>query len=86
MPLPRLSDEILENTFMDELVPWVRAKVECREPVGLMNMMEVAQSVENREVVQFETISRSIDKNNEKNKVHGLFINPKLANSSEGDG
>lgn len=36
VPLPHLSDEILENTFMNGLVPWVRAEVECWESVGLI--------------------------------------------------
>lgn len=36
VPLPHLSDEILENTFMNGLVPWVRAEIECWESVGLI--------------------------------------------------
>lgn len=54
-PLPHLSNEVLENTFMNGLVPWVKAEVECWEPVGLMNMMKVAQRVKNRELVWKET-------------------------------
>lgn len=44
-PLPHLSGEILENTFMDGLIPWVRAEVKCWDPVEIVKMMKVAQLV-----------------------------------------
>lgn len=33
--MPQLSDEVLEETFMNGLLPWIKAKVECWGPIGL---------------------------------------------------
>lgn len=41
-PLPHLSDEILENTFTNDLDAIFRTKLFCLEPIGLENMMRVA--------------------------------------------
>lgn len=35
---------------MNGLLPWIKADVECWEPMGLAHMMKLAQRVENREL------------------------------------
>lgn len=45
---------------MNGLTPWVRAEVECWEPIGLVNMMKVAKQVENRELVRVELSSGTV--------------------------
>lgn len=47
--LPHLTDEILENTFMNGLDPVIQSEVRCMKPVGLEDMMDKAQLVEDRE-------------------------------------
>ena len=39
VPLIDLSNKVMEETFMNRLFPWIRAKVEFSEPVGLPQMM-----------------------------------------------
>ena len=52
--LPYLPKEVLEETFINGLRPWIKAEVECWEPVGLAQMMKLTQQVENREVKRSE--------------------------------
>lgn len=49
-----MSDEVLENTFLNGLFPWVKVEVECWEPVGLAHMMRIAQLVENQELTRVD--------------------------------
>lgn len=39
---------------MNGLTPWIKAEVECWEPVGLAGMMKIAQLVENQELTRSE--------------------------------
>lgn len=41
-PLPHLSDEVLEGTFLNGLSPEIKTEVMCFEPVGLEAMMKAA--------------------------------------------
>lgn len=52
--LPQLSDQVLEESFMNGLFPRIKAEGECWEPVGLTSMMKIAQLVENRELTRNE--------------------------------
>lgn len=47
-PLPQLSEEVLEDTFTNELDPVIRAEIFCLEPNGLEEMMRMAQKIEAR--------------------------------------
>ena len=47
-PLPFLQKAVLEETFMNGLKPWIKAGMECWEPMGLAQMMKLAQKIENR--------------------------------------
>lgn len=53
-PLPHSPKEVLEETFMNGLSPWIKAKAECWEPDGFAQMMKLAQSAENREMTRRE--------------------------------
>lgn len=39
---------------MGGLLPWIKAEVESCEPIGLSQMMKLAQMVENREILRKE--------------------------------
>lgn len=54
-PLPQLSDEVLENTFMNGLPLWVRAEVECWASVGLVKKLKMTQLVEDQELIRSQT-------------------------------
>ena len=54
-PLPFLQKAVLEETFMNGLKLWINAEMECWEPVGLVQMMKLAQKIENREVIRCES-------------------------------
>ncbi|TYK00327.1 transposon Tf2-1 polyprotein isoform X1 [Cucumis melo var. makuwa] len=45
---------VLEETFMNELNPWLKSIVETLEPNGLAQMMKLALKIENRELVRKE--------------------------------
>ncbi|KAL0533794.1 hypothetical protein IC582_028065 [Cucumis melo] len=53
-PVNDLPERVIEDTFMNGLLPWVRSEVVFCRPKGLAEMMEVAQMVENREIVRTE--------------------------------
>ncbi|KAL4038207.1 hypothetical protein IC575_001815 [Cucumis melo] len=53
-PLSDVPDPVVEDTFMNGLFPWIRAEVILCRPKGLAEMMEVAQLVENREIIRNE--------------------------------
>ncbi|KAL0540117.1 hypothetical protein IC582_024347 [Cucumis melo] len=53
-PLSDVADSIVEDTFMNGLFPWIRAEVVFFRSKGLAEMMEVAQLVENRELIRNE--------------------------------
>ncbi|KAA0038942.1 transposon Tf2-1 polyprotein isoform X1 [Cucumis melo var. makuwa] len=53
-PLSDVPDPVVEDTFMNRLFPWIRAEVILCRPKGLAEMMEVAQQVENREIIRNE--------------------------------
>ncbi|TYK03419.1 transposon Tf2-1 polyprotein isoform X1 [Cucumis melo var. makuwa] len=46
-PLPFLQKVVIEETFMNGLKPWIKADLECWEPVGLAQMMNSSQKIEN---------------------------------------
>ncbi|KAA0035476.1 peroxidase 64 [Cucumis melo var. makuwa] len=48
------KEEVVEETFMNGLLPWIRAEVAFCRPKGLAEMMQVAQLVENREIIRNE--------------------------------
>lgn len=50
-PFSQLFDQVLEETFMNGLLPWIKAEVECWEPVRLTSMMKIAK---NRELTRNE--------------------------------
>ena len=35
--------------------PWIKAEMECLEPVGLAQIMKLAQKIENQEVIRGES-------------------------------
>lgn len=45
----------MDETLMNGLTPWIKAEVELWKPVGMAQMMRLAQRVENREIIQRET-------------------------------
>ncbi|KAL4037585.1 hypothetical protein IC575_001182 [Cucumis melo] len=53
-PVNELPEWVIEDTFMNGLLPWVRSEVVFCRPKGLAEMMEAAQMVENREIVRME--------------------------------
>lgn len=53
-PLSDLQEKVVEETFMGGLLPWIKAEVEFCEPVGLVQMMRIAQKVENRDIIRGE--------------------------------
>ncbi|KAL0536628.1 hypothetical protein IC582_025586 [Cucumis melo] len=53
-PLSDVQDSVIEDTFMNGLFPWIRAEVAFCRPKGLAKVMEVAQLVENRELIRNE--------------------------------
>lgn len=54
VPLPHLLKEVLKETCMNGLSPWIKIEVECWEPVGLAQMMKLAQHLENKELMRRE--------------------------------
>ncbi|KAA0038305.1 ty3-gypsy retrotransposon protein [Cucumis melo var. makuwa] len=53
-PLSDLEDQVVEETFMTGLFPWIRAEVIPCRPKGLAEMMLTAQLVENKEILRNE--------------------------------
>ncbi|KAL0556619.1 hypothetical protein IC582_005133 [Cucumis melo] len=53
-PLPDLQERVVEDTFMNGLLPWIRPEVAFCRSKGLAEMMEVAQLVENKEILRNE--------------------------------
>lgn len=53
-PLSDLPDRVIKETFMNGLFPWIKAEVEFCQPVGLAQMMRLAQVVENQEIIRNE--------------------------------
>ncbi|KAA0050168.1 transposon Tf2-1 polyprotein isoform X1 [Cucumis melo var. makuwa] len=53
-PVSDLPDRVIEETFMNGLLPWIKAEVEFCRPVGLAEMMLLAQLTKNREIIQNE--------------------------------
>lgn len=53
-PLPHLTNEVLKNTFMNGLKLVIKVEVLCFRPVGLEDMMEKAQLVEDKEIMREE--------------------------------
>ncbi|KAA0060214.1 Transposon Ty3-G Gag-Pol polyprotein [Cucumis melo var. makuwa] len=51
-PLSDLQERVVEDTFMNDLFPWIRAEVAFCRPKGLVKMMQIAQLVENREIIR----------------------------------
>lgn len=43
-------DAVIEETFMNGLLPWVKAEVECWQPIGLAKRIIIAKYVENHEL------------------------------------
>lgn len=42
MPIPEISESVLEGTFINDLDPELKAKVESRNPIGLEKGMREA--------------------------------------------
>ncbi|KAA0041878.1 transposon Tf2-1 polyprotein isoform X1 [Cucumis melo var. makuwa] len=59
-PLSDVQEEVVEDTFMNGLIPWIRAEVAFCRPKGLVEMMQVAQLVENRELIRNEANLKSL--------------------------
>ena len=53
-PLSDLQERVVEETFMNGLLPWIRAEVAFCRLKGLAEMMLFAQLVENREIIRGE--------------------------------
>ena len=53
-PLSDIQESVVEDTFMNGLLPWIRAEVAFCRPKGLAEMMQIAQLVENRELIRNE--------------------------------
>ena len=53
-PLSDLQERVIEYTFMNGLLPWISTEVAFCRPKGLAKMMQVAQLVENREIIRGE--------------------------------
>ncbi|KAL0560207.1 hypothetical protein IC582_000607 [Cucumis melo] len=53
-PLSHLQERVIEDTFMNGLLPWIRAEVAFCRPKGLAEMMQGAQLVEKREIIRGE--------------------------------
>lgn len=47
---PYVLDAVIEETFMNGLLPWVKAEVEYWQPTGLVKRMKIAKYVENCEL------------------------------------
>ena len=47
-PLKGISEEVMESTFMNGLLPEIRAELRLLKPYGLGHLMEMAQRVEDR--------------------------------------
>lgn len=47
-PLPHLSEEVLESTFLNGLSPEIKSEVLCFEPLGLEALMKAAQRIEDK--------------------------------------
>lgn len=56
-PLSQLFDQVLEETFMNGFLSWIKAEVECCESIGLTSMMKIAKLVENRELSEMKWAS-----------------------------
>lgn len=68
-PLPHLTEEILENAFINGLDPVISTEVLCWELVGLEKLMRKAQLVEDRELAW--------SKRAEENGAREIYPNPK---------
>ncbi|TYK28540.1 transposon Tf2-1 polyprotein isoform X1 [Cucumis melo var. makuwa] len=74
-PLTHLSDRVLEETFMNGLVPWIRAEVEYSEPKGLVQMMRLVQKAEVREIIRREAnLSGYSGTMKVRGKIHGEVV------------
>lgn len=51
-PLTYLSDRVREETFMNRLVPRIRAEVEYSKPKGLVQMMRLVQKAKVRDIIR----------------------------------
>ena len=52
--LADLQDRVVEETFMNDLFPWIKAEVDFCHPIGVAQMMQLAQLVVNREIIYNE--------------------------------
>ena len=53
-PLSNLPDQVIEQTFLNGLIPWIKTEVEVGRPTNLAQMMQLEQLVKNREIVRAE--------------------------------
>ncbi|KAA0033871.1 transposon Tf2-1 polyprotein isoform X1 [Cucumis melo var. makuwa] len=67
-PLLGLQDKVVEETFMNRLLPWIKAEVEFCEPV------ELAQRVENREIIRNEYLADHKCKAKEQRELRMLVV------------
>ncbi|TYK05713.1 RNA-directed DNA polymerase-like protein [Cucumis melo var. makuwa] len=54
------AKRVVEDTFMNGLIPWIRAEVAFCKPKGFVETMQVAQLVENRELIRNEVNLNSL--------------------------
>lgn len=69
-PLKDLPDEVPESTFMNGLLPKIWAEICLLGPIGLGQIMEVAQKVEDRNLVLKSAKEASAQ------KIHKFIQNP----------
>ncbi|TYK02488.1 ty3-gypsy retrotransposon protein [Cucumis melo var. makuwa] len=81
--LPHLLKEVLEETFMNGLTPWIKAEVEFWEPVGLPQMIKLTQRVENCEITQREANLKNIEGKTQTNFSIRRAVNPLSMNDSK---
>ncbi|KAL0549733.1 hypothetical protein IC582_014220 [Cucumis melo] len=53
-PISNLPDRVIEEIVMNGLLPWIKAEVEFCRPIGLAEMMSLAQLTKNREIIRNE--------------------------------
>ena len=59
--LSDLQDRVVEETFMNGLLIWIKVEVDFCHPVGLTQMMRLAQLVENWKIIRNETNLKGYD-------------------------
>ncbi|KAA0034862.1 Transposon Tf2-9 polyprotein [Cucumis melo var. makuwa] len=82
-PLSDLPERVVEDTFMNGLLPWIRAEVAFCRPKSLAKMMEVAKLVENKEIFRREANLNGYS--DRKNSVQAFGENKVVTNNATGE-